>query len=201
LRVSDGAALAGASRVGKALAKLFAPSPCGGSRLVVYLDLLLAEVLLDYLLVLHNILADAHLFLDHRPLLDHHLFLEHGHRYLVFPDLRLGGRLLDRDALHRDLFALLGHSYLLAIGADPFSDPQAAGFPLANSGPELLLRALDPQLVLVRKIAPRLGEPFLLSRLLAEPSTLRIPRGYVGALLVLTTLSFPLRTDALVPAA
>ena len=41
-------------------------APVAALGLVLYLDLLAPYVLLDYLRVFHNVLADAHLFLDHR---------------------------------------------------------------------------------------------------------------------------------------
>src|SRR5918995_6958807 len=56
---------------------------------ILYVDLLLAHVLLNNLLVLDSVLADPKLLLDHGALLGDDLFLYHRHRDLVLADLRL----------------------------------------------------------------------------------------------------------------
>src|SRR5215217_5294311 len=90
--------------------------------LVVYLDLLSADVLLYYLRILDNLLADADLLPDHGPLLDDHLFLDDRHHYLLFfffffSDLRACAFPLDYgDALDGYLHALLGHDDALPVG-------------------------------------------------------------------------------------
>ena len=71
----------------EAAAPLEAPAaPLG---FVLYLDLLAPYVLLDYLRVFHNFLADAHLFLEDRALVHNDLFLGHRHHDLVLTDLGL----------------------------------------------------------------------------------------------------------------
>src|SRR5215211_6917689 len=65
-----------------------AASATRGGR-VFDVDLFLADILLDDLLVLDHVLANPQLFLDHRMLLDHNLFLNHRHTDLVLADLGL----------------------------------------------------------------------------------------------------------------
>src|SRR5215212_9447404 len=67
---------------------------------VVYVDLLLAHVPLDSLLVLDHVLAHPYLLLNHGALLDDDLFFGHRHTELVLADLGLRGLLaLDRHPL------------------------------------------------------------------------------------------------------
>src|SRR5918994_1494356 len=73
-----------------------AAAPLG---LVLYLYLLAPYVLLDYLRLFYNVLADAHLFLEDRALLHHNLFLGYRHHDLVFSDLGLRGPALSGLAL------------------------------------------------------------------------------------------------------
>src|SRR4051794_34272438 len=96
--------------------------------LVVDIDLLLAHVPLDDLLVLGNLLAQADLLLDHRPLLHDDLFFQERHDELVFANLGFGGLL----ALHAHLFSPHGHSDPLALGAHPFANPHRPGLALAG---------------------------------------------------------------------
>src|ERR687898_2729620 len=65
-----------------------AAAPLG---LVLYLYLLAPYVLLDYLRLFYNVLADAHLFLEDRALAHNDLFLGYRHHDLVVSDLGLRG--------------------------------------------------------------------------------------------------------------
>src|SRR5688572_14265310 len=117
----------------------FLAVPPGGG-LVVYLDLLSADVLLDHLHLFHDLLADAELLPDDRSLLHHHLFLDDRHHYLVFADLRPRGLSLgDRYALYRYLHALLGNDDSLPVGAHALAHPHRPGLALAGADLELLL--------------------------------------------------------------
>src|SRR5215217_8277337 len=59
--------------------------------LIVYLDLYLAQVHLEDLLVLHNPLAQPDLLLEHDALGDHDLLLEDLQDHLVLADVLLSG--------------------------------------------------------------------------------------------------------------
>src|ERR687893_2524441 len=97
-------------------------SAARGGRLVIDVDLFLAHVLLDDLLVLDDVLADSQLFLDHRTLLDDDLFLGHRHHDLVLADLGLRGLpTLDRHPLDADLLVPSGHGDLLTVGPHPLA--------------------------------------------------------------------------------
>jgi hypothetical protein len=61
------------------------------------------------------------------------------------------------------------------------SDLHGAGLTLAGTGPELLLRALDPELVLVLEIAPRLAEAFLVAVVLTELACLGVAHAHPRA--------------------
>src|ERR687897_332837 len=112
-------------------------------------DLFAPHVLLDDLGVLHHVLAEADLFLGHGALVDHDLFLGDGHGHLVLADLGFGRLAFDGHPLDR-YFLVLGRDLdLLAVGPYALADLHGAGLTLAGTGPELLLRALDPELVLV----------------------------------------------------
>ena len=65
---------------------LEAAAPLG---FVLYLDLLAPYVLLDYLSLFHNVLADAHLFLEDRALVHNDLFLGYRYHDLILADLGL----------------------------------------------------------------------------------------------------------------
>jgi hypothetical protein len=83
-----------------------ATAAASGGGLVDDVDLFLAHVRLDYLLVLDDVLADAQLLLDHGALLDHYLFLDYRHHDLVVADLyprRVPGD--DRHLIDADLLA------------------------------------------------------------------------------------------------
>src|SRR5215204_3316623 len=124
------------------------PPPRRGSVLYVYL--LAPYVLLDYLLVLDDVLANSQLFLDYGPFLDDNLILGHRHRNLVLADLCLRSlSALDRHPLHADLFVSGGHPYLLAVGSNILADPHLTGFTLSGAGPKLFFGALYPKLLLV----------------------------------------------------
>jgi hypothetical protein len=143
----------GGTYLPRRLASSSASCPRGPPRrsgLVLYVDLFLAHVLLYYLFVLDGVLAHPYLLLDHRALLGDDLFLGHRHRDLFLADLGLR-RLpaLHGHALDADLFAPLGHPYLLALGPYPLSDVDASRFALAGTGPKLLLGALNPELVCI----------------------------------------------------
>src|SRR5215203_6510299 len=131
-------------------------------------DLFAPYVLLDCLGVLHNVLAEADLFLGHGALFDHDLFLGDGHRHLVLAYLGFGRLALYRHPLDRYFLVLGGDLYLLAVGADALADLHGASLTLAGTGPEFLLRALHPELVLVLEIAPGLAATFLVAVVLAE---------------------------------
>src|SRR5829696_6650663 len=86
-----------------------------------------------------------------------------------------------RHSLDR-YFLVLGRNLdLLAVGADALADLHGAGLALAGTGPELLLRALHPELVLVFEVASRLAEAFLVAVVLAEPACLGVPRAHTRA--------------------
>src|SRR5215216_90868 len=99
---------------------LGAAAPLG---FILYLDLLAPHVLLDNLRVFHNVLADAHLFLDHRALVHNDLFLGHGHHDLVLTDLGLRGLAFYGHPLDAYLFVPCGHLYALAVGSHALTDP------------------------------------------------------------------------------
>src|SRR5919112_6309909 len=90
---------------------------------VLYLYLLAPYVLLDYLSVFHNVLADAHLFLDHWALVHNDLFLCHRHHDLVLTDLGLRSLALYGDPLDAYLFVPCGYLYALAVGSHALTDP------------------------------------------------------------------------------
>src|SRR5215212_4737152 len=124
--------------------------------LVVDLDLLLADVLLDYLDVFDDLLADADLLLHHGPFFDHELFLDHRNDDLFFPDLRRGGDLFsggvaffDGYTLDGYLGALFGHLEALPLGAHELANTHRPGFALAPSDQDLFLRAPHPDLVIL----------------------------------------------------
>src|SRR5215216_5247884 len=123
---------------------------------VLDFDLFAPHVLLDCLGVLHHVLAEANLFLDHGALVDHDLFLGDGHRHLVLADLGFGRLAFDGHPLYR-YFLVLGRDLdLLAVSPYALADLHGTGLTLAGTGPELLLRALHPELVLVLEVACRL---------------------------------------------
>src|SRR5215203_4834852 len=109
---------------------------------VVYVDLLLAHVPLDRLLVLDHVLAHPYLLLNHGTLLDDDLFFDHRHKELVLADLGLRG-----------LLALDGHPHPLAVGAHTLAHPHLAGLTLAGADPQLLLGPLHPEFVPVDQVA------------------------------------------------
>src|SRR5919112_6541128 len=82
---------------------------------ILYLDLLAPYVLLDYLSVFYNVLADAHLFLEDRALVHNDLFLGYRHHYLVLADLGLRGLTLYGHPFDPYLFVPCGHLYALAV--------------------------------------------------------------------------------------
>src|SRR5215203_3509176 len=117
---------------------------------VLYVYLLAPYVLLDYLLVLDDVLANSQLFLDYGPFLDDNLILGHRHSNLVLADLCLRSlSALDRHPLHADLFVSGGHPYLLAVGSHILAHPHLTGFALSGASPKLFFGALYPKLFLV----------------------------------------------------
>src|SRR5215216_1860146 len=129
-----------------------AASATRGGR-VFDVDLFLADILLDDLLVLDHVLANPQLFLDHRMLLDHNLFLNHRHTDLVLADLGLRNLPpLYRHPLDGDLLVPGGYPYLLAVGPHPLAHVKGPGLALAGAGLKLFLGPLHPQLVLVLEV-------------------------------------------------
>src|ERR687895_1482899 len=144
-------------------------------------DLFAPHVLLDCLGVLHHVLAEANLFLGHGALVDHDLFLGDGHGHLVLTDLGFGRLAFDGHPLDR-YFLVLGRDLdLLAVGPYALADLHGAGLTLAGPGPELLLRALHPELVLVLEVAPGLAEAFLVAVVLAELTCLGVAHAHARA--------------------
>src|ERR687897_563303 len=111
-------------------APLEAATPLG---FVLYLYLLAPYVLLDYLPLFHNVLADAHLFLEDRALVHNDLFLGYRYHDLVVSDLGLRGLALYGHPLHADLFVPCGHLYALAVGSHALTDPYGSGLALAGA--------------------------------------------------------------------
>src|SRR5215213_445123 len=122
--------------------------------LVVYLDLFLAQVHLEDLLVLHNPLAQPDLLLEHDALGDHDLLLEDLQDHLVLADVLLGGTAglpglpHCRHPLDVYLLAPLRDSHHLALGVYALPDVHPTGLALADAGADFLLRALHPQVFL-----------------------------------------------------
>src|SRR5215213_5330322 len=102
---------------------------------VLYFHFLAPDVLLDDLGVLHNVLADSHLFLGHSTLLRDYLFLSHRHGHFVLAYLGLCGLAAYRHPLDRDFLVLYRHLYLLAVGPDALADLYGSGLALAGSCP------------------------------------------------------------------
>ena len=126
--------------------RIAAPGTGGG--LVLYIDLLLAQVHLDDLFVLDYLFAQPDLLLEYRPFGDHDLLFEDLHDYLFLTDLGLGGLpTVPRHPLDLDLLALLGDPYLLTLGAYALADLHGAGLAPASTDPNLLLAPLHPEFV------------------------------------------------------
>src|SRR5215213_7945695 len=119
---------------------------------ILYLDLLAPYVLLNYLRLFHNVLADAHLFLEDRALVHNDLFLGYRHHDLVVSDLGLRGLALYGHPLHADLLVAGGHLYALAICSHALSNPYGSCLALAGACDELFFGSLHPELVLVLKV-------------------------------------------------
>src|SRR5918997_3751126 len=119
--------------------------------LVVYLDLFLAQVHLDGLLVPGDPLADTDLLFEHDPLGDNDLPLEDLHDNLVLADIRHGscagfpGLTVYRHSLDDYLLASLRDPYHLTLCSHALLDVHLTGFALADACAEFLLRALHPQ--------------------------------------------------------
>src|SRR5215203_3476359 len=101
---------------------------------VLYVYLLAPDVLFDDLGVIHNVLADADLFLGNRALVDHDLFLGDGHHDLVLANLGLGRFAAYRHPLDAHFLVLGGHLDALAVGPNALSDLYGAGLALAGAG-------------------------------------------------------------------
>src|SRR5215217_790397 len=148
---------------------------------VLDFDLFAPHVLLDCLGVLHHVLAEADLFLGHGALVDHDLFLGDGHGHLVLADLGFGRLAFNGHPLDR-YFLVLGRNLdLLAVSPHALADLHGTGLTLAGTGPELLLRALHPELVLVLEVASRLAEAFLVAVVLAELASLGVAHAHARA--------------------
>src|SRR5215218_6012495 len=155
-----------------------AAAPLSG---VLDFDLFAPHVLLDCLGVLHHVLAEADLFLGHGALVDHDLFLGDGHGHLVLADLGFGRLAFNGHPLDR-YFLVLGRNLdLLAVSPHALADLHGTGLTLAGTGPELLLRALHPELVLVLEVASRLAEAFLVAVVLAELASLGVAHAHARA--------------------
>src|SRR5215217_6982584 len=113
---------------------------------VVDVDLLFSDVLLYELLIFDDLLAETQHFFNHRSPLYHDLFLDHRNPDLVavVHDLGFGSAhaLLDRDALHAYLLALLRNTNLLTVCPHPFTDSYRAGLAFSGAGPKFLLDPL-----------------------------------------------------------
>src|SRR5215203_4571888 len=148
---------------------------------VLYLDLLAPYVLLNYLPLFHNFLADAHLFLEDRALVYNDLFLGHRHHDLGLADLGLRGLALHRHALHADLFVPCGDLYALAVCSHALTDPYGSGLALAGDCSELFFGSLHPELVLVLKVvASTLVYTLVMSGVLAELAGFGVAHGHPG---------------------
>src|SRR5215217_498484 len=90
---------------------------------VLDLDLFAPYVLLDNLRVFHNVLADAHLFLEDRALVHNDLFLDHRYHDLVLADLGLRSLALYGHPFDAYLFVPCGHLYALVVGSHALTDP------------------------------------------------------------------------------
>src|SRR5215204_3983133 len=155
---------------------LGAAAPLG---FILYLDLLAPHVLLDYLRVFHNVLADSHLFLDHRALVHNDLFLGHGHHDLVLTDLGLRGLAFYGHPLHAYLLVAGRDLYVLAVCTNTLTDLQLTGLALAGACGELFLCPLHPALVLVFEvIATALVYTLIIGSVLAELASLGVAHGH-----------------------
>src|SRR5215212_10243966 len=148
---------------------------------ILDVDLFAPHVLLDDLGVLHNVLADANLFLGHGALVDHDLFLGDRHGYFALAYLGLGRLALDWNPLDAYFLVLGGYLDALAVGPHPLADLHGAGLTLSGAGPELLLTPLHPELVLVFEVAPRLAYAFLVAVVLAELAGLGVAHAHTRA--------------------
>src|SRR5215204_3936629 len=148
---------------------------------ILYLDLLAPYVLLNYLRLFHNVLADAHLFLDHWTLVHNDLFLGYRHHDLVFSDLGLRSLALYGHPLHADLLVASWHLYALAVGSHALSDPYGSGLALAGACDELFFGSLHPELVLVLKVvASTLVYALIMGGVLAELAGFGVAHGHPG---------------------
>src|SRR5918995_1358503 len=98
-------------------------SPAAPLGFVLYFDLLAPYVLLNYLCVFHNLLADANLFLEDRALVHNDLFLGYRYHDLVLADLGLRSLALYRHPLDAYLFVAGGHLYALVVCTHALTDP------------------------------------------------------------------------------
>src|SRR5215210_2435588 len=159
------------------ISRATAPFARGG---VIDVDLFLADVLLDDLLILHGLLADPQLLLDHGALFGHDLFLDHRHRDLVVADLGPGALLVHRHPLDGDLLVSGGHPHLLAVGAHPLADVHGPSLALTSPSSKLFLTSLYPQLVLVLEVVTRLVDTLLLAPVATELTSLGVAHPQAG---------------------
>src|ERR671921_2950216 len=157
--------------------------PAAPLGIVLYLYLLAPYVLLDYLSVFYNVLADAHLFLEDRALVHNDLFLGYRHHDLVVCDLGLRrGLTLYGHALNAYLLVAGGHLYALAVCSHPLTDPYCAGLALADACDELFFGSLHPHLVLVLKVvASTLVYAFIMGGVLAKIAGFGVSHGHARA--------------------
>src|SRR5215212_5482749 len=119
---------------------------------VLDLYLLAPYVLLNYLPLFHNFLADAHLFLEDRALVHNDLFLGYRYHDLVVSDLGLRGLALYGHPFDVYLFVPCGHLYALVVCSHALSDPYGASLAFAGPDPKLLLGSLHPHLLLIAHV-------------------------------------------------
>src|ERR671913_493802 len=130
------------------------PLRAASRALIVYLDLFLAQVHLDGLLVPGDPLADTDLLFEHDSLGDNDLLLEDLHDHLILADVRHGscaglfGLALYWNPLDDYLLAPLRDPYHLTLCSHVLFDVHLTGCALADAGSEFLLRAPHPQVFL-----------------------------------------------------
>src|SRR5215211_6241618 len=138
------------------LPSLLRPRPlrAASRALFVYLDLFLAQIHFDGLLVPGDPLADTDLLFEHDLLGDNDFLLEDLHDHLVLADIRHGscagfpGLTVYRHPLDDYLLAPLRDPHHFALCSHALFDVHLTGFALADAGVEFLLRALHPQVFL-----------------------------------------------------
>src|SRR5918999_5071005 len=116
------------------------PLRAASRALIVYLDLFLAQVHLDGLLVPGNPLSDTDLLFEHDLLGDNDFLLKDLHDHLVLADIHLGssaglpGLAFDGHPLDVYLLTPLRDPHHLALGSHALLDVHLTGPALANAG-------------------------------------------------------------------